>query len=145
MRGLTLIELIVAISIMAILAGAAVPFARMEIKRKRERELRRALWEMRDAIDQYKGLADKGFFQVKLGSEGYPPDLETLVNGVDINGKRRRFLRRIPLDPMTHSYEWGLRSMQDDPSSDSWGGQAVFDVHTRSLSIGLDGTRYSEW
>lgn len=144
-RGVTLIELIVAIAIMAILTGAAVPIARVSIKRDREKRLRAALWEMRDAIDRYKDAADRGAFQTKVGSEGYPPDLETLVNGVDVNGKKIKFLRRIPVDPMTGTTEWGLRSMQDDPQSDSFGGQNVFDVHTRSQDMGLDGTKYSDW
>jgi general secretion pathway protein G len=144
-RGLTLIELIVAVTIMMILTGLAVPLGRVVIKRERERVLRRDLWEMRDAIDRYKDLADQGAFQVKLGSEGYPPDLETLVKGVDINGKKIRFLRHIPKDPMTGSAEWGLRSMQDDPESDSWGGDNVFDVHTKSEGTALDGTKYNTW
>ncbi len=144
-RGLTLIELIVAIAIMALLAGAAVPVARVSIKRDKEKRLRAALWEMRDAIDRYKDAADRGAFQTKVGSEGYPPDLDTLVNGVDVNGKKIRFLRRIPIDPMTGNTEWGLRSMQDDPQSDSWGGQNVFDVHTTSQDTALDGTKYSDW
>src|SRR3954451_15032821 len=124
-RGLTLVELIVAIAIMAILATAALPLARLTVRREKERELRRDLWEMRDAIDRYKDAADRGLFQTKLGSEGYPPDLDTLVQGVDINGKKVRFLRRIPVDPMTSKNEWGMRSMQDDPDSSSWGGQSV--------------------
>lgn len=144
-RGVTLIELIVAIAIMAILTGAAVPVARVSIKRDKEKRLRAALWEMRDAIDRYKDAADRGAFQTKVGSEGYPPDLETLVNGVDVNGKKIKFLRRIPVDPMTNGTEWGLRSMQDDPQSDSFGGQNVFDVHTKSQETGLDGTKYSDW
>src|SRR5438552_2281533 len=114
-RGLTLVELIVAITIISILMGAAVPLARNVIKREKERDLRRALWEMRDAIDRYKDAADRGAFQIKVGTEGYPPDLETLVEGVDVQGKTVRFLRRIPVDPMTGSTEWNLRSMQDDP------------------------------
>src|SRR3954465_10807600 len=130
--GLTLVELIVAITILLILTGAAIPIARVRIKREKERELRRDLWEMRDAIDRYKDAADRGMFQTKLGSEGYPPDMDTLVKGVDIAGKKVRFLRRIPTDPMTGKAEWGMRSMQDDPDSDSWGGQAVFDVFTKS-------------
>jgi len=143
--GMTLVELIVAIAIMAILATGVLPITRTVIKRERERQLRAALWEMRDAIDRYKDAADHGAFQIKLGSEGYPPDLDTLVKGVDIGGKKVRFLRRVPMDPMTHGTEWGLRSMQDDPSSDSWGGQSVFDVYTKSLGTALDGTKYSEW
>src|SRR5579884_1855839 len=117
-RGLTLVELLVAITIMAILAVAVLPMARITVRREKERELRRDLWEMRDAIDRYKDAADRGMFQTKLGSEGYPPDLDTLVKGVDVAGKKVRFLRRIPVDPMTGSTEWGMRSMQDDPDSD---------------------------
>lgn len=145
MRGITLIELIVAITIMAILTGAAVPIARVAIKREKEKRLRAALWEMRDAIDRYKDAADRGAFQVKLGSEGYPPDLDTLVNGVDVGGKKLKFLRKIPVDPMTNSTDWGLRSMQDDPNSTSWGGQNVFDVFTKSQDTALDGTKYQDW
>src|SRR3954465_12892543 len=143
--GLTLIELIVAITILLILTSAAIPIARVRIKREKERELRQALWEMRDAIDRYKDAADRGAFQIKLGSEGYPPDLDTLVTGVDVGGKKVRFLRRIPIDPMTGSVEWGMRSTQDDPKSTSWGGQNVFDVFTKSDGTGLDGTKYSDW
>jgi len=143
--GFTLIELIVATAILVILTGLAVPLARVAIKRERERELRHNLWELRDAIDRYKDAADRGAFQIKVGSEGYPPDLETLVKGVDVGGKKVRFLRRIPTDPLTNSTEWGLRSMQDDPSSDSWGGQNVFDVFTKAQGIGLDGTEYKDW
>src|SRR5438067_9075992 len=144
-RGLTLIELIVAISLLTILVGAAMPIARVRVQREREREVRRDLWEMRDAVDHYKDAADRGAFQIKLGSEGYPPDLETLVKGVDVQGKTLRFLRRIPVDPMTGNTEWGLRSMQDEPDSSSWGGQNVFDVYTKSQGTALDGTKYSEW
>jgi len=144
-RGMTLVELIVAISIMMILTTAVLPVARLTIRRERERELRRDLWEMRDAIDRYKDAADKGLFQIKLGTEGYPPDLDTLVKGVDIGGKKVRFLRRIPVDPMTGKTEWGQRSMQDDPKSTSWGGQNVFDVYTQSQDTALDGTKYIEW
>ena len=145
MRGLTLVELIVATTIMLILAGAALPLARLHIQREKERELRRDLWEMRDAIDRYKDAADRGAFQIKAGTEGYPPDLETLVNGVDVGGKKVRFLRKIPVDPMTGTSEWGLRSMQDDPDSDSWNGDNVFDVYTKSQGTALDGTQYKDW
>ncbi|MGH9492329.1 MAG: hypothetical protein ACRD2K_02400 [Terriglobales bacterium] len=138
-------ELVVAITILLILTSAAIPIARTRIKRERERELRHGLWEMRDAIDRYKDAADRGAFQIKVGTEGYPPDLETLVNGVDVQGKKVRFLRRIPVDPMTGKTEWGLRSMQDDPDSTSWGGQNVFDVYSKSEDTALDGTKYSEW
>jgi len=144
-RGFTLIELIVATTIMVILVAMAVPVTSFAIKRERERELRYDLWMMRDAIDRYKDAADRAAFQIKLGSEGYPPDLETLVNGVDSNGKKLKFLRHIPVDPMTGKAEWGLRSMQDDPTSDSWGGESVFDVYTKSEGTALDGTKYKEW
>ncbi|HEX3352837.1 MAG TPA: type II secretion system protein [Terriglobales bacterium] len=144
-RGFTLIELIVATAILVILTGLAVPLARLAIKREKERELRRDLWEVRDAIDRYKDAADRGAFQIKVGSEGYPPDLETLVKGVDVGGKKVRFLRSIPTDPMTNNADWGLRSMQDDPDSDSWGGQNVFDVFTKAQGTGLDGTEYKTW
>ena len=144
-RGITLVELMVAIIIMMILTGAAVPIVRVQIKRQKETELRRALWEMRDAIDRYKDLADHNAFQTKVDSQGYPPDLDTLVTGVDSQGKKIRFLRRIPVDPMTGKTEWGLRSMQDDPTSGSWGGQNVFDVYTKSQGTGLDGTKYRDW
>ncbi len=143
--GFTLIELIVATAILVILTGLAVPMARVAIKRERERELRRELWEMRDAIDRYKDAADRGGFQIKVDTQGYPPDLQTLVDGVDVNGKKLRFLRHIPVDPMTGNTDWGLRSMQDDADSDSWGGQNVFDVYTKAQGKGLDGTDYKDW
>jgi general secretion pathway protein G len=144
-RGLTLVELIVNVAILSILASAAIPIARFKVKRDKERELRRDLWEMRDAIDHYKDAADKGAIQTKVDSQNYPPDLETLVNGVDIQGKKVKFLRRIPVDPMTDKAEWGLHSMQDDPKSDSYGGQSVFDVYSKSTGTALDGTKYSDW
>lgn len=144
-RGFTIIELIVATALLVILTSLAIPLARVTIKREKERDLRRALWEMRDAIDRYKDAADRGAFQTKVDSQGYPPDLDTLVKGVDVQGKKVRFLRRIPVDPMTGGTDWGLRSMQDDPDSDSWGGQSVFDVYTKSEGIGLDGTPYKTW
>jgi general secretion pathway protein G len=144
-RGLTLIELIVATTILLILSGMAVPLARVTIKRERERQLRQALWAMRDGIDRYKDVADRGGFQIKAGSEGYPPDLDTLVNGIDVGGKKMRFLRRTPIDPMTGGTDWGLRAMQDDPDSDSWNGENVFDVHTKSAGTALDGTKYKDW
>jgi general secretion pathway protein G len=143
--GMTLVELMIAVAIMAILAVAVLPIARNVAKREKEKELRAALWQMRDAIDRYKDAADRNLFQIKVESQGYPPDLETLVKGVDIQGKNVRFLRRIPMDPMTQSTDWGLRSMQDDPTSESWGGQSVFDVYTKSQDTALDGTKYKDW
>jgi general secretion pathway protein G len=143
--GLTLVELIVTVAILAILASAVVPLARFKAKRERERELRYDLWQMRDAIDHYKDAADKHAFVTKVESQNYPPDLDTLVKGVDAQGKKLKFLRRIPVDPMTGKAEWTLRSMQDDPNSDSWGGQNVFDVASKSQATALDGTKYSDW
>ncbi|HLH35078.1 MAG TPA: type II secretion system protein [Alloacidobacterium sp.] len=143
--GLTLVELIVTVAILAILASAAVPLTRLQVKREKERELRYDLWEMRDAIDHYKDAAERGGFMTKVDSFNYPPDLQTLVDGVDVKGKKVRFLRRIPVDPMTGKDDWGLRSMQDDPNSDSWGGQNVFDVYSKSDGTALDGTKYNTW
>jgi general secretion pathway protein G len=144
--GFSLIELIVATTILSILTLMALPLARVTIQREKERELRHDLWDMRDAIDRYKDAADRGAFQTKVDSQNYPPDLETLVKGVEAQGgKKIRFLRAIPIDPMTKSKEWGLRSMQDDPDSDSWGGQNIFDVYTKSQGTGLDETKYKDW
>lgn len=143
-RGFTLIELIVSTMILAILVGAAVPIAKNAVARQRESELRYDLWMIRDAIDRYKDAADRNAFQIKVGSEGWPPDLDTLVTGVDVQGKKMKFLRKLPLDPMTKK-EWGMRSMQDDRDSDSWGGQNVFDVYTKSDGTALDGTKYKDW
>jgi general secretion pathway protein G len=143
--GLTLVELIVTVAILGILASAAIPIARFQVKRQRERQLRHDLWEMRDAIDRYKDSADRGAIRTSLGSNGYPPDLQTLVDGVDMQGKKVRFLRHIPVDPMTGTDDWGLRSMQDNPTSTSWGGQNVFDVYSKSQGTGLDGAKYSDW
>lgn len=144
-RGLTLVELIIAITIIGILAGMAVPIVRVRVRRDKEIELRRDLWEMRDAIDRYKDAAERGAFQTKVDSLGYPPDLQTLVDGVDVQGKKLRFLRRIPVDPMTGNTDWGLRSNQDDPDSTSWGGQNVFDVFSKSDATALDGSKYNTW
>ena len=143
--GMTLIELIIVVTMLGILATAAVPIAKFQVKRAKERQLRQDLWQMRRAIDQYKDAADKGAFITKADSMNYPPDLETLVNGVDVLDKKVKFLRRIPVDPMTGTADWGLRSNQDDPDSDSFGGQNVFDVHSKSYATGLDGTKYSTW
>jgi general secretion pathway protein G len=145
-RGFTLLELIVASTILAILTLMAVPLARVTIQREKEKQLRQALWDMRDAIDRYKLDADRGAFQTKVDSQNYPPDLETLVKGIEAQGgKKIRYLRSIPMDPMTKSKEWGMRSMQDDADSDSWGGQNVFDVYTKSQGTGLDDTKYKDW
>ena len=143
--GLTLIELIVTVAILGLLASAAVPLARWNIKREKERELRSDLWEMRRAIDAYKDAAEKGGIQTKVDSDNYPPDLDTLVKGVEVKGKKVRFLRHIPVDPMTGKTEWGLRSEQDDPTGDSFGGQNVYDVYSKSQGTALNGTKYADW
>jgi general secretion pathway protein G len=148
--GMSLLELIVACSILLILSSMALPIAKFTVIREREKELRLDLREMRQAIDKYKDLADQQKIRVELGSEGYPPDLETLVKGVAVGGsgaagKNMRFLRRVPKDPMTGRAEWGLRSVQDDPDSTSWGGKNVFDVFSKSTGTALDGTKYSDW
>ncbi len=144
-RGLTLVELIVTTFILSILASAAIPIVRFQVKRQKEEMLRYDLWDMRKAIDAYHDAAMKGAFQTKVDSYNYPPDLDTLVNGVDVQGHKVKFLRHIPVDPMTGDTDWGLRSMQDDPTSDSWGGQNVFDVYSKSQSTALDGTKYNTW
>jgi general secretion pathway protein G len=146
--GLTLIELIIACFLLMILATAALPAAKLSIRREKEAELRLALREMRTAIDRYKDAADRNLFRVEVGSEGYPPDLDTLVKGVTIGAggdRRLRFLRKIPVDPMTGRTDWGLRAIQDDPDSNSWGGKNVFDVYSKSTGIAMDGTKYSDW
>ncbi len=143
--GVTLVELIVTVAILAVLASAAIPITRFERKRQNERELRYDLWMMRAAIDRYKDAADRGAFQTKVDSYNYPPDLQTLVDGVDVQGKKVKFLRRIPIDPMTGKDDWGMRSMQDDPKSDSFGGQNLFDVHSKSDGTALDGSKYVDW
>jgi len=146
--GFTLIELLVTVMIISILVGLAVPLARNSIKREKEFALRAALREIRTALDKYKDASDRGFIMMKIDTEGYPETLQILVDGVDAVGqvnKKLKFLRRIPIDPMTKSAEWGQRSYQDDPKSTSWGGQNVFDVYTKSEGIALDGTKYSEW
>ena len=146
-RGVTLLEMIIVITILLVLMGAAVPVMKVSIHRQRETELRQDLWEMRAAIDRYKDAADRGMLgPIKLDSQGYPPDLDTLVNGVEATGgKKIRFLRRIPIDPMTGDKDWGVRSMQDDPTSESWGGQNVFDIYTKSTGTAINGTKYKDW
>lgn len=146
--GMTLLELIIACAILLVLASAALPTFRVTIVRSRESELRRELREMRNAIDRYKDIADRSLIRVEVGSEGYPPDLDTLVKGVEYGSsgaQKIRFLRRIPVDPMTGRAEWNLRSVQDDPDSTSQGGNNVFDVHSKSQGTALDGTKYANW
>jgi general secretion pathway protein G len=180
LAGMTLLELIIACGILLILSSAALPLARVTIKRQREAELRRELREMRDSIDRYKNDADKNLIRTEVGSENYPPDLETLVAGVDVTvggtaqigvsaaalagasgtaqggalssptsttqlPSKVRYLRKIPVDPMTGKAEWGMRSIQDDPDSHSWGGHNVFDVYSLSTDTAMDGTNYGDW
>ncbi len=148
-RGLTLVELIVAFTIMLILTMMAVPLARYRVQRDKERDLRYALREIRHAIDAYKDAAEAGkLMPGKIDQMNYPESLEQLVEGVKLSGtvdKKVKFLRRIPKDPMTGTFDWGKRSVQDDPTSTSWGGQNVFDVYTKSTDKARDGTSYSEW
>jgi general secretion pathway protein G len=143
--GVTLIELIIVIAILSILSTAAIPMVAIQVKRAKERQLRADLWEMRKAIDEYKDVADMGGIQTKADSNNYPPDLQTLVDGVEVKDKKMRFLRAIPVDPMTGTTDWGLRSNQDEPDSTSFGGQDVYDVHSASDGTGLDGTKYNTW
>src|SRR5271163_4387372 len=145
--GMTLLELIIACAILLILSTAALPVFKHTVIRSKEYELRHNLREIRDAIDRYKTVADLNLVRVQVGSEGYPPDLDSLVKGVPYGAslEKIRFLRRIPVDPMTGRAEWGLRSVQDDTDSTSWGGSNVFDVHSTSTATALDGTKYSDW
>ena len=143
-----LLELVIASSILLVLASAALPVFRYTVVRHKEFELRRDLREMRDAIDRYKDYSDRGLIRVEAGSEGYPPDLGTLIKGVNVGAgaeQKIRFLRRIPKDPMTGRAEWDLRAVQDDPDATSWGGNNVFDVHSKSQATALDGSKYSGW
>jgi len=178
--GMTLLELVIACGILLVLSSAALPLARVTVKRQREAELRRDLREMRDAIDRYKDAADKNLIRIEVGSEGYPPDLDTLTKGVTVSvggtsqvgisasalanlsgtaqvgaasspsstsntPTKVRFLRKIPVDPMTGKADWGLRAVQDDPDSHSWGGHNVFDVYSLSTDTAMDGTNYADW
>jgi general secretion pathway protein G len=152
--GMTLIELIIACSILVLLSTMALPVAKWTAYRERERELKRDLRQMREAIDRYKDLADRGLIRVDALSGGYPPDLETLVKGVPLagtaasggaQGKKIRFMRSIPIDPMTQQATWGLRAVEDDTDATSWGGKDVFDVYSKSTALALDGTKYSDW
>ncbi len=145
--GLTLLELILTCAILLILSTAALPIARYAVIREKEATLRHNLDEIRDAIDRYKDAADHNQIRVEMGSEGYPPDLETLVNGVPLGtgDKKIHFLRKIPVDPTTGRADWGLRAVQDDPDSRHWSGKNVFDVYSQSTSTAMDGTKYSDW
>ena len=152
-RGYTFIELLIVTTILLILAATVMPLAQVTAQRQREVELRRALREMRTAIDRFKDAADAGQIartQLEPENENFPPDLETLVEGISAgtpgaSDTKLKFLRRIPIDPMTNSMEWGLRSYQDDADSTSWGGENVYDVYSNSDAIALDGTRYRDW
>ena len=151
-RGFTFIELLIVSTILIILASAVMPLAKVANQRQKEAELRRSLREMRTAIDKFKDAVDMGLIpatELRTGSEGYPPDLDTLVEGVtvanDASGRKLKFLRRIPIDPFTNSTEWGRRAYQDRPDSFAWGGQNVYDVYTKSTGIALDGTKYKDW
>ena len=151
-NGFTFIELLVVTAILVILASAAMPLTRVTVQRQKEAELRRSLREMRTAIDKFKDAVDAGQIgatDIRAGSEGYPPDLETLVDGVsvagDASGRKLKFLRRIPIDPMTSSTAWGMRAYQDRPDAASWGGQNVYDVYSKSEGTALDGTKYKDW
>src|SRR5580658_5849805 len=146
--GMTLLELIIACAILMILSSMALPVFRFTVVREKESELRYDLRTMKDAIDRYKDLADQHKFRTEVGSENYPPDLDTLVKGVQLGAgddKKLRFLRKVPVDPMTGRADWGLRSISDDPDSTSWGGKNVFDVYSKSSGTALDGTKYSDW
>ncbi len=150
--GYTFVELLIVAAIIIILASAVMPLAKVTATRQREMELHRTLREMRTAIDHYKDAADLGMIsplELKAGAEGYPPDLQTLVDGVtaanDATGRKLKFLRKVPVDPMTHSNEWGMRSYQDEPDTTKWGGQNVFDVYTTFSGTALDGTKYRDW
>lgn len=146
-RGFTLAELVMVTAMIVILASVALPTSRFMLKRERESELRLELRQMRSAIDDYKHLSDQGMIQVELGTEGYPKELDGLVKGVTIVGQvnKKKFLRRIPIDPMTGKAEWGMRSYQDDFDSTSWGGQNVYDVYSLAPGVALDGTKYKDW
>jgi general secretion pathway protein G len=152
-RGFTFVEMLVVVALVAILAAAVVPLAKVTMQRQREIELRRALRELRTAIDHYKDAVDAGQIpatRIRPGSEGYPPDLETLLVGVEAAGqgtgeRKLKFLRRIPIDPMTREPNWGMRSYEDRPESKSWGGGNVYDVYSKSEGTALDGTKYQDW
>jgi general secretion pathway protein G len=144
--GFTLAELVMVVALVAVLSSMVLPVAKFTVKRRKEVELRLALRQVRTAIDEYKRMSDQGMIPVKIGGEGYPEDLEELVEGVEIVGQetKKRFLRRIPIDPMTRD-EWVLRSYQDDADSTMWGGENIYDIRTSSDATALDGTKYADW
>ncbi|MEE4274081.1 MAG: type II secretion system protein [Thermoanaerobaculales bacterium] len=146
-KGYTLAELVMVAALIAVLSTIVLPVAKFTVKRRKEADLRLALRQMRTAIDEHKRLSDNGMIPVKLGGEGYPESLEVLVEGIDLVGQERkqRFLRRIPVDPMTGEAEWGMRSYQDEPDSTNFGGQNVYDVYSLSDGTALDGTEYKDW
>ena len=146
--GFTMVEVAIVAVMVAILAGMVIPVARYSLRRQKELELKHQLRTMREAIDKYKQLSDAGLIPLEIGGEGFPPDLETLAKGVDLVGqvkKKQRFIRKLPIDPMTGKAEWGLRSYQDEPDSFAWGGQNVYDVYSLSQAKALDGTYYKDW
>ena len=145
-RGFSLAELVMVVALIAVLSTMVLPVAKFTVKRRKEAELRLALRQIRTSVDEYKRLSDQGLIPVKIGGEGYPETLEELVEGVEIVGQesKRKFLRRIPVDPMTHE-DWELRSYQDDADATSWGGENIYDVRTSSEGVALDGTKYAEW
>ena len=146
--GYSLVELVMVCAVLTILAAVTVPVVKYGVKRQKEAELRLALRQMRNAIDEYKRYSDAGLLPIDLGSDGYPTELEVLIEPIDLVGQidsQMRFLRRIPVDPMTGEAEWGLRSFQDEPDSSSWGGENVFDVYSESVGVGLNGIPYAEW
>ena len=145
---MTLLELILACAILLILSSVALPIAKYSVVRAKETELSHNLLEIRDAIDRYKDAADHNFIRTEIGSENYPPDLQTLVKDIQLSSsgdKKIRFLRKIPLDPMTGRPDWGLRSVQDDPDSTHWSGKNVFDVYSQSRDTAMNSTKYSDW
>lgn len=151
-RGYTFVELLIVVTLLSILAAAAMPLVRVTVRRQKEAELRYTLREVRTAIDRYKDAVDRGLIagtNVRLGSEGYPPDLKTLVEGVtvanDASGRKLKFLRRVPIDPIMNSTDWGMRSYQDSAETSSWGGQNVFDIYSKAPGKGLDGIPYRQW
>ena len=147
-RGYSLVELSVVVALLLILAAMTVPVVRFNVQRQKELELKEALRQVRNAIDDYKRLSDQGLIPIEVDTEGYPKELDKLVEGVELVGqvkKKRKFLRKVPIDPMTGEAEWGLRSVQDEPDSTSWGRQNVYDIYSLSTGTALDGTKYKDW